>query len=210
MNFFKKKVKYKNNEIKAGFSCSNKMEPNAQLSDEEIVFRVQNGDVDLFSVVIFRYKEKISRYARKFLSETEDINDIVQDIFIKIYINVKAFDPKRKFSSWLYRIAHNELVNHLKKHSKRKVLPLFDFDTILPVKHGTDYLEEAVREEFKEKINKFLDKLEPKYKEPIILYYLQELSYQEIADIMEIPVSTVGVRISRAKSIMKSLLKNYG
>lgn len=186
------------------------MEPNAQLSDEEIISRVQNGDVDLFSVVIFRYKEKISRYARKFLSETEDINDIIQDIFIKTYINVNAFDPKRKFSSWLYRIAHNELVNHLKKHSKRKVLSLFDFDTVLPIKHGTDYLEEMVREEFKEKINKFLDKLEPKYKEPVILYYLQEFSYQEIADIMEIPVSTVGVRINRAKNIMKSLLKKHG
>lgn len=186
------------------------MEQNEQLSDEEVVSRVQNGDVDLFSVVILRYKEKISRYARKFLSETEDINDIIQDVFIKTYININSFDSKRKFSSWLYRIAHNELVNHLKKHSKRKVLSLFDFDTILPTKDGTDYLEEFVQKEFKEKVNTYLDKLESKYKEPIILYYLQELSYQEIADIMQIPVSTVGVRINRAKNIMKKLFKKHG
>ena len=87
----------------------------SEQEDEIIAALVQSGQSVLFGVLVKRYEEKMRRYARKFLSNDDDKKDIVQEIFIKAYINIKSFDTKRKFSSWLYRIAHNELVNNLKK-----------------------------------------------------------------------------------------------
>ena len=178
-------------------------------SDEKITLSIQEGDVDLFGFLIERYKKRIARYARKFLSDSEDINDIVQRIFIKVYVNIQSFDSKRKFSSWIYRIAHNELVNTLKK--KKKFLPLFDLDTFLPHTLKDNSLNREIdSQDTKKMINKCLNYLELKYREPIILCYLEKLSYKEIADVMKIPISTVGVRIKRGKKIMKSIFKKLG
>lgn len=181
-----------------------------QQLDEEIAALVRAGDIDFFGVLIRRYKEKMIRYARKFLSDHEDINDIIQEIFIKAYANIQSFDTKRKFSSWLYRIAHNELVNALKKR-KKNTLPLFELDTFLPHGLQDDSLSQNIdRQDIQKMINKCLDRLEPKYREPIILYYLEDLSYKEIAEVMRVPISTVGIRIKRAKEIMKSIFKKLG
>ena len=179
-------------------------------SDEEIAALIQKGDIDCFGILINRYKAKMMRYARKFLSDSEDVGDIVQEIFIKVYVNIQSFDIERKFSSWLYRIAHNELVNALKKR-KKSVLPLFDLDTFLPISLRDDSLREDIgKKDIKMMIDKCLDRLKPKYREPIILYYLEELTYREIAEVMRIPISTVGIRIKRAKEKMRSIFKKLG
>jgi len=179
--------------------------------DEEIAHLIQSGQIEFFGVLIERYETKIKRYSRKFLYDSEDINDIVQDIFIKAYKNIQSFDTKRKFSSWLYRIAHNELINAFKK-KKKSPLPFFDLDVFFPqsLHEKDDFNQQIDRRETRETIEKCLDKLEAKYREPIILYYLEELSYKEISDIMQIPISTVGIRIKRAKKIMKSLCQKLG
>ncbi|MHA1211225.1 MAG: RNA polymerase sigma factor, partial [Candidatus Heimdallarchaeota archaeon] len=103
----------------------------SQQTDEEIARLVQSGNIDIFGEIVNRYEEKIKRYGRKFLSGIQDIEDIVQDVFLKTYENIQSFDTKRKFSSWIYRIAHNEFVNALKKH-KKKPLPLFELDILFP------------------------------------------------------------------------------
>lgn len=190
-------------EIKFIFCCSNVMgQKPLQRTDEEIVRLVQSGDIELFGKIVNRYEEKIKRYGRKFLSGFEDIEDIVQDIFIKSYENIQSFDVKRKFSSWLYRIAHNEFVNALKKQRK-KPLSFFDLDIILPHLSAEEINNEIDRQKMNEIINKFIGKLDPKYREPIILYYLGELNYKEISEILHIPTSTVGIRLKRAKEKLK-------
>jgi len=185
-------------------------ENTSQKKDEEIVSLIQSGKIEFFDILIERYEAKIKRYSRKFLSDHEDINDVLQNIFIKAYKNIQSFNTKRKFSSWFYRIAHNELVNALKKKSKNP-LPLFNLDTFLPQYfYDKNNLEQDLsQQQMREIVNKCLDKLEPKYKEPIILYYFENLSYQEIADILEIPISTVGIRIKRAKEKMKKFIKKF-
>jgi len=177
-------------------------------TDEEIIHLVRSGKIDSFSILIERYEAKIKRYSRKFLSDREDINDIVQTIFIKAFVNIKSFDLKRKFSTWLYRIAHNELVNVLKKN-KKIILPMIDLDVLFPHNFANNEVEKGIdRKEFSKKINSCVGELDSKYREPVILYYIEELSYKEIADIMRIPVSTVGVRIKRAKEMLKSTCKD--
>lgn len=178
--------------------------------DEEIARLIQSGKIELFGILIDRYEDKMRRYARKFLSSGEDINDILQEIFIKAYTNIQSFDAKRKFSSWLYRIAHNELVNALKK-KKRKTLHLFGLDTFFPHSIQDNGINQEIeRKDMQKIIDRCLNRLEPKYREPIILYYLEELSYKEIADVMQIPISTVGTRIQRGKRIMRSVFNKLG
>jgi RNA polymerase sigma factor (sigma-70 family) len=100
-------------------------------TDEEIAREVQQGKTESLGVLIERYEPKLSRYAKKFLSDPEDGKDVIQDVFIKAYTNIKQFNVDKKFSSWIYRIAHNELVNAIKKKN-REPITSFDFDTILP------------------------------------------------------------------------------
>ena len=176
-------------------------------TDEEISKKVQSGDIESFGILVKRYEEKLMRYARKFLSDKRDIEEIVQEVFIKSYINIKGFDSSRKFSSWIYRIAHNELVNCIKK-KRRNPLFYFDLDVLFPHFISKESIEEEInKKEVKEIINKCLDKISIKYKEPLFLYYFEELSYKEISDVLRIPISTVGVRIKRGKKIIKSIYK---
>lgn len=180
-------------------------------SDEEIVRIVQSGQIEIFAVLVERYEAKIKRYARKFLSGYEDIEDLVQEVFIKAYINIKSFDTSRKFSSWLYRIAHNEFINAIKKKGKEP-LPFFDFDTLFSHPISKDNANENLnRIELQQVIDDCLFGLNPKYREPIVLYYFEGLSYKEIADVLHIPISTAGIRLQRGKQIMKSFCKklNY-
>lgn len=168
--------------------------------DEEVAQLVQSGDVEVFGVLVDRYEKKIKHYGKKFLNRETDIEDVVQEVFLKAYRNIQGFDTKRKFSSWLYRIAHNEFVNRLKK-SKREPLHFFDFDILFPhlLGHKEGYKEKIDKKVMKE----CLDKLPLKYREPIILYYFHNLSYKEIADVLAVPVSTVGIRMKRGKEKLK-------
>ena len=175
----------------------------SEQTDEEIARLVQSGDVDLFGEIVERYEEKIKRYGRKFLSDFQDIEDVVQDVFIKAYQNIQSFDIKRKFSSWLYRIAHNEFINALKKQ-KKKPLPLFELDVLLPYSSAEEVNKNLDNQEIFKDIDKYLNNLSLKYREPFILYYVEELSYKEISDVLRIPISTVGIRLKRAKEKLKN------
>jgi RNA polymerase sigma-70 factor (ECF subfamily) len=131
----------------------------------------------------------------------------VQTIFIKAYTNLRGFDTKRSFNSWIYRIAHNESINHLKKKDSEKI-SFIDFDTFLPHPFAKETADaETLSREEKNILGASLAKISPKYREILILYFYEELSYQEIADILRIPTSTVGVRIRRGKEALQEELK---
>ena len=172
-------------------------------TDEELAKLVQAGDGEMFGLLMKRYEKKLLRYGRNFLSEPENIEDIVHDVFMKTYQNIQSFDPSQKFSSWIYRIAHNAFVNGLKR-SIRSPLHFFDFDTLVshPVyEDGAE--EEKEAEETKKMISACLGKLDPKYREVVVLHYYEELGYKEIADVLQIPQGTVGVRLRRAKEALR-------
>lgn len=173
------------------------------LSDEEITLKVQAGDSESFGILVTRYETKMMRYANKFLFGYDEAQDVVQEVFIKAYIHVQSFDPTQKFSSWLYRIAHNEFINAIKKKG-REPLPLIDPDAFFP--HLVSKLtadDDIHKKETAEMLEKCLNKLDPKYREPLVLYYIEELDYKDIADILHLPTSTVGVRLKRGKDMLK-------
>lgn len=180
----------------------------SEQSDEELAKSAQLGQVQAFAVLVGRYEPKMLRYARKFLFGYEDAADLVQEIFIKAFINIQSFDARRSFSPWLYRIAHNMFINAIKKRGREPV-PIFDSDTILPHIMGKQTADdEVIKNETKKIIDQCLDKLSPKYREPLVLSYYEELDYKEIAEVMHLPVSTVGVRLKRGKEMLREVYKN--
>lgn len=180
-----------------------------EVTDEELARRVQLGDKAAFSALFRRYEPRILRYGRTFLFQYEDIEDAVQDVFIKTYVNINSFDATRKFSSWIYRIAHNTFINVIKKKGREPIafLDLDAFFQLTPVSEpkAPSRIEQL---EVQYNLEQSLTALEPKYREPLVLYYIEEKSYKEIADILRIPVSTVGVRISRAKALLRRSEQN--
>jgi RNA polymerase sigma-70 factor, ECF subfamily len=178
-----------------------------ELTDEEIAMRVQRGDDQSFGDLMCRYEQKLMRYGGKFLSVDDDIEDKVQEIFMKAFVNLQSFDPGQKFSSWIYRIAHNHYIDALKKKSRSK-MSFFNLDIFFPHAVAPETADgETEREDLKKMLDRCLDRLDSKYKEPLILFYFEDLDYKAISDVLQIPVSTVGVRIGRGKATMKKIFK---
>lgn len=175
------------------------------MTDEEIVQRVQEGNVDDFALLMERYREKLLRYGRRFLVDYDAIEDAVQEVFIKTFTNIQSFNLKMRFSPWIYRIAHNTYINIIKK-SGREPLTFFDPDTLLRHPSTERVDEEHMRNEDREMVREHLKDLSPKYREPIVLFYFEEKEYKEISDILRIPISTVGVRIRRGRERIKILI----
>lgn len=172
-------------------------------TDEEIIIAVRTEDKERYAEIIRRYGAKLYTYARYLLKDEHDAQDVVQQTFISAYVNLQGFDTRRKFSSWIYRIAHNHAMNYLRRDKRTTEL---DETSMYP--STIDVEDEAVRQEIIAHAHSCLQQLPVLYREPLTLYYLDEKSYDEISDIMRIPTSTVGVRIRRAKAIMLTLCKN--
>jgi len=177
------------------------MDDNA--TDEALARRVQTGDHQALAVLMERYTTKLLRYGRRFLASNDTVGDAVQDVFITVYENIQDFDATRRFSPWIYRIAHNAFIDVLRRE-KKEPIALFDFDRVVP--HPV-YEDPTAREKEREEIRVLLEKglaaLSPAYREIIDLYYFEDFSYLEIADILHIPIGTVGIRLSRARQMLK-------
>lgn len=177
-----------------------KMKDYKKLSDEQIVDLVRTEDKELYLEIVLRYQKKLLRYAINLIQDKSKAEDAVQESFIKAFVNLNSFNIKMKFSSWIYRIVHNQVMNIFNK-SKRE-LPLLDnvdFDS------GKNIELDLSKKEIQERVNKCIDKMSIMYSEPLSLHYVEERSYEEISDILRLPIGTVGTRINRAKIIMKKI-----
>ncbi len=178
------------------------------LSDEAIVQAVQRGDTAQFGSIVDRYEQRLKRYGKKFLSGDENIEDIVQDIFLATFSAIQSFDTGSRFSPWIYRIAHNAFVNALRKGKYRPLT--IDLDTLVAYAVYEDPQErERDIAEMRRFIDAGLSKLSLKYREVLLLHYFEEMSYKDIADILKVPIGTVGVRLRRAKEALHAVIGNY-
>ncbi len=185
------------------------------LSDEQLV-DLSLTDPDSYYYLIERYEPKIFRYIKRISNLTgEESEDLLQDIFIKAYRNLNSFNSKLKFSSWIYRIAHNETISrYRKKKSYSATIDSFVEDN--DSHHISDLLSETfeverdrISKENAEKVNEVLALLPGKYREVLILRYFEDQSYKEISDILRKPPGSVATLINRAKSKFKKIARNH-
>lgn len=169
-------------------------------SDEEMVEKIRSIDQDFYAIIIERYQNKLLRYATNLIKDKDKAADVVQDSFIKAFINLKSFDIKKSFSSWIYRIVHNEAMNIIVKHQKE-----IKFPDDIDFKSQEDIGKDFEKKEIVAKVEKCLAKIPLLYSEPLALFYIDEKSYKEISDILRLPMGTVATRISQAKILMKNI-----
>lgn len=180
------------------------MDEAPHVTDEQIARRVQEGDANAFGVLMTRYEQKLLRYATRLLGDRDRGEEVVQETFIQAYRNIKGFNTRMRFSPWIYRIAHNRSMDELRR-STRSPLSI-DLDTLVSFPSQERASDEAEQQELRRHLEQHLQMLTPHYREILVLFYLQELEYQEISDILRIPKSTVGVRLARARASLKKLL----
>jgi len=178
------------------------------LTDEELIVFVREENKNAYSFIIDRYHNKIWAYIYRLINDPNDTDDLVQQTFINIYTNINSFNPKKRFSPWIYRIAHNLSVNYLKK-KKSKISIDRNEDIVKKLFSKEDLFNEVFKKEEYVKINKLLNELPEKYKTPLILRFAEEKSYEEISEILRIPKNTVGTFINRAEKILRKEMKIF-
>lgn len=170
------------------------------LSDEELIVYIRTQDSNAFAEVIRRYQEKLLRYAHYLVADEAAAADVVQESFITVFIHLQSFNESKKFSSWIYRIVHNKSLNVIKKNKKFVTL-----DFALNQDDDVDLEDAVIQKELIENAHVCLEKMPIEYRVPLTLFFLEEKSYNEISDILRIPVNTVGTRIRRAKLLLRKV-----
>lgn len=193
--------------------------PKKELTDNELVEIVRESDPERYAELIERYQGKLFAYLYRLTGAREETEDLLQDVFIKAFRNLRSYDTSRKFSSWIYRIAHNEAVNHIKRRSLKRFIPWEDITatkdmlTMSSSEEGADTAH--IREEVRQEVDEVINRLPFKYKQVLLLRYYSDKSYEDISEILGKPINTVGTLISRAKKKMalemeKNNQKNNG
>lgn len=179
----------------------------AEETDAEIVVRITGGDSAAYAVVMARYETKLLRYVVYLIHDEAAAADIVQDTFIKAYRNLRSYNSHYKFSSWIYRIAHNETMNALRR---QKHLSSADIEEVPEASYDPNLAEQIDANILQDDVQACLSELEPKYREVVQLIYFEQLKYDEASDILHVPPSTVGVWLNRAKAKLRIICTQRG
>jgi RNA polymerase sigma-70 factor (ECF subfamily) len=182
-------------------------------SDEAVVARVLSGEDDLFGLLVRRYQTRVHAHVAKMIGHREDALDLTQEIFLKVYQALSRFNPEYKFSTWLFRIAGNAAIDHLRK-KRLKVVPLEVSDhegqgRVSSPEYSTLDLDPygLLRNVERGKaIADAIAELPLEFRELIALRHFAGLSYEEIAEVKEMPLGTVKNKLFRARAVLKDRL----
>lgn len=166
-------------------------------------------DRHAFAALVERYESPLARYVRRLGADIELTKDVLQESFIKAYVNLNDYDSSLSFSAWIYRIVHNETVSQFRKQRVRPItlerkedLALFD-----KIPDELNLLTEADARLTQAAVQDALKVLENNYRDILILRFFEEKSYDEISDILKIPAGTVATHLNRGKAKLKEILK---
>lgn len=177
--------------------------------EKESIEAVRNGNSTEFEKLVQAYQQKLFMYVLKYIHDEETAADVVQEAFIKMYVNLNSYDTTRPFSAWAYRITHNEMINHIRKHR-----PSVEYDESAQYDDvfddRPDLTEEIDKSLRANQLHKLISRLPMKYREVINLHYFEHCDYETIGNIISRPTSSVGTRLRRAKEQLKKLyIKEY-
>jgi RNA polymerase sigma-70 factor, ECF subfamily len=176
-------------------------------SDQELV-RDTLVHKEAFAGIIERYQVPLTRYILRLgCQDTDTTNDVLQEVFIKVYTNLNSYDSGLSFNAWIYRITHNETVSFFRKQNIRPRL-LTEEDRILlegKLLVDDDIVETVDKNLTNKRIQEAISKLDTRLREVIILRFLEEKSYTEISDILRIPSGTVATYIHRGKAQLRKI-----
>ncbi len=176
--------------------------------ERQLVRRIQAGDRRAFEKLLDAYETRVYRLALRFTNSVADAEDVTQEIFVGVYKGLGQFRGSSALGTWIYRIAMNHCLEFRRKR-KLDSIP-YDEDLTLPASNWRDDpFQSAGRSELTEKLEAALSRLSPLHRDVIVLHELQGLTYQEVADELDVPVGTVKSRLSNAFRRLRDLLGGY-
>ncbi|OGS20562.1 MAG: hypothetical protein A2252_09900 [Elusimicrobia bacterium RIFOXYA2_FULL_39_19] len=183
-------------------------------NDIELMLKVKTGDLSAFDLLLDSYEKPIINFIYRYIGSREDAEDLAQEVFLKVYRAVPYYEPRSKFSTWLFRIAHNVSIDYLRKNRNKRTLQVSQNnpdeeekirELYNPDEPGAETLLE--NKQVREKVNSLLAKLPDKQKTALILRIYDDKSYLEIAAILACSVPAVEALIFRARETLK---KQFG
>lgn len=182
--------------------------------DSELVRESLQGKEKAFGELVDRYRARIFSFILRMVKNHEEANDVAQEVFVKLYRSLDTYDPSRNFSSWLFKIAQNMAIDHLRKQRTDIVSldePMETETSEYRIQVASSNLSpdrELEGLEVGEALEVAIEELEPSYRSAILLRHVEGRSYDEIADILELPLGTVKTYIFRARRMLRERLKN--
>ena len=173
------------------------------LSDYDLIQKCLNEDKEYFSELISRYKNLVYSVILRMINNKDEAGDLAQEIFIKIYKNLHKYYPDFKFSTWIIKISTNHVIDY-RRRKQQETIPLEAAETEASLDDSPETY--VIRKEQKATLKKVVEDLPDMYRVPIMLYHSEGLSYQEISEIIEEPLSKVKNRIFRGRKMLKESL----
>ena len=185
-----------------------------ELSDEILIKKFQEGDVGAYNQLVFRFKDRLLNFIYRFVNDLDLAEDLVQDTLLKLYTHKDSYQEIAKFSTWLYTIAANLARTELRKKKRRKTFSVTELSRedreFIIASSDVDPSQDFSSQNFEKSVQRALAELPDDFKTIIILRDIQELSYDEISKIVEVPLGTVKSRINRGRVKLQQLLKKKG
>ena len=190
---------------------STDMNDEFKLTDEQLIKQFQEGDRHAFDELVKRYKDRLHNFVCRYMNNQTLAEDVVQETMIKLYTHKHYYKPVAKFSTWIYTIAKNLALTELRKNKRRQTSSLWTDDgRPIDIETGGESLDRKVQNELAvEELNKCLDEIPENFRIAVVLRDFQELSYQEISKILEIPIGTIKSRINRGRIQLAEKLKHF-
>lgn len=185
------------------------------MSDEDLMELFQGDYEPAFNELVSRYQDRVHNFIYRYTHNHQDCEDIVQETFLRVYRSRHSYERIARFSTWLYTIAINLAKSHYKKKKRMPKVSIHkdpsdpnDFEMVMPDKGLTpdDVLHEKL---CMEEVEKALAEIPEDFREVVVLRDLQQLTYEEIADITDLPMGTVKSRINRGRSKLQDLIESY-
>ncbi|TSA45004.1 RNA polymerase sigma factor [bacterium] len=177
--------------------------------EKTTVLKARDGSLEAFEQILFHYEKVIFNYVYRLTSHRQEAEDLTQETFLKLYKNLSRIDPQKNLKSWIYRIATNTVYDWFRKKKNHQELFLID-DPENPFEIADDHDASQNMEKIEnaEVVAKALEKVKPIYKTVLLLFYYQDFSYDEIADILSLPLNTVKTYLHRGRASLAEILKN--
>ena len=191
-----------------------KLENLRNFTDSELIEIAISGREESFEELVRRYQRPITNYVYRMLGNYDAALDVTQEIFIKVYNSMARYSSEYKFSTWLYKISHNAAIDYIRRHSvHEQSLEAENEDGVYQVQYESKRLspeQERERSEWREEIDTVVKRLPTGYRELILLRHTKDLSYDEIAEITNLPLGTVKNRLFRAREMMREMFVERG
>jgi len=180
-------------------------------SDEKLILRFQEGDINAYNELVKRYKDRLLNFVLRYFNNIEQAEDVVQDTLIKLYTHASYYKNVAKFSTWIFTIAKNNALTELRKNKRKKTDSLWTDDgQVIDINSKEESLDSKVQNEIAiDQLNKFLDEIPENFRMAVVLRDFQELSYEEISKILEIPIGTIKSRINRGRIQLAEKMKHF-